>query len=739
MTTRCTRWMVFVLVAGTAGSTAASLEEGSAMARSDVARVRVEVAPGAGPVEHRAAELFSRCVMDRTGKALARSSSASTRCTITIGRADAQLPRFVVDRDLRADGYRILAQPTHRGRVYVAGQSPSGVVAGVGALLRAMAFEPGAIRIPEMDLCDAPELPVRGIYFATHFGNFYHVAPLEEVDRVIEEFALWGGNELVVWFDMHHFRDFADPAARAHVARLRHFADTAHAVGMRFGLTFIANEGYDSSPEALRADGNTGTAHYHRELCPSKPEGLALIGRWQAEVLDAFRDVDLAWTWPYDQGGCACPDCAPWGANGFLKASEQLARLYRARFPQGRLWLSTWLLDQVNAKGEYDGLLSYIERERPQWIDGIIVGTHSDWIPEPLLHRPEPDRYPLAAFPEISMYRMEPWGEHGANPLPGFCSRLADKLSGQVIGGWPYSEGIYEDLNRFYWARFFWRPSAATDDILREYAVHYLGADVADDAVRLFRLMEQTHARSGWRVADLTGADEERRLAESINSRLPAWARVSWRWRILYIRAAIDGLLASEPSIGPEAHTRLQALCDELVRIYHADGTFIRPPALPRLPDPRNLALGRPVTASSCQPGYGDRGAHLTDGIRAEDDGENFWCHDPRQEETATLTVDIGRRMEVAEVNLQLRGLYGAFWFVPESIDVSISDDGVVFRPVAGTREPPREGAPYSPEPVRIAIGQRARYVRVRLGRSQHQKEPYAGVLELTELEVLGP
>jgi len=707
--------------------------------RVRVAQLCVEVAEGAGPVEQRAAALLADCVRERTGSAPLPSPTAATRCTVVIGGAGAQLPRFVAGLGLRSDGYRILAQPALRGRIYVVGQSPSGVVAGVGALLRAMRFEPGAVRVPEMDLSDAPELPVRGIYFATHFGNFYHAAPLEDVDRITEEFALWGGNELVVWFDMHHFRDFADPAAQTHLARLRHFADTAHGIGMRFGLTFIANEGYDSSPEALRADGNTGTAHYHRELCPSKPEGLALIGRWQAEVLDAFPTVDLAWTWPYDQGGCACPDCAPWGANGFLKASEQLARLYNERFPDGRLWLSTWLLDQVNARGEYDGLLAYMAREKPQWLDGIIVGTHGDWIPEPLLRRPDPGRYPLAAFPEISMYRMNPWGEHGANPLPGFCSRLAEDLRGQVAGGWPYSEGIYEDLNKFFWARFFWRPDAATEDTLREYASHYLGDEVASDALRLFILMEQTHARDGWRVTDPSGAEEEWRLAESIDSRIPEWARRSWRWRILYVRAAIDGLLASGDPADAGIHGRLQALCDELVRIYHASDTFIRPPPLPQPRDPRNLAFRRQALVSSCQPGYESRAAHLTDGVLAQGDAENFWCHDPAQEETATVTVDLGRRASVAQVRLQFRGLHGVYWFVPGSVDVSVSDDGTTFRPAATTHELPREGAAYSPELLSLAVGRDARYVRVTLGRSQHQEEPYRGVLELTELEVLAP
>jgi len=710
-------WHVIGVVAAVAAPAVGAQYGGSVNA------LTVVVGDG-GPVVRRAAEVFARDVGERSG------------VNVRIATGPAPGPSIVLsvdpDAGLGEDGLSIQVFP-HGGTVV--GVTPSGLVAGVGKLLRLMRFGDHAVYIPQADLRDAPKLPVRGIYFATHFGNFYHVAPLAEVDRIIEEFALWGGNQLCVWFDMHHFQGTDDPAAQEHLARLRHFSDTAHAVGMKFGLTFIANEAYDSSPPELRADPNTGTAHYQRELCPSKPGALELIGKWQGEVLDSFPEVDFAWTWPYDQGGCACPDCAPWGANGYLKASEQLARLFHKRRPEAPLWLSTWLLDQVNAKGEYEGLFRYIREREPEWFQGMIVGTHGDWVPQPLLERPFPDRYPLASFPEISMYRMNPWGCHGANPLPDFCSRLAGKLKGITVGGWPYSEGIYEDLNKFYWARYYWDPDVDTEDVLREYAAHYLSPDAADDAVRMFHLMEKTHARNGWQVANLEGADEEWRLARSIDGKLAAWARASWRWRILYIRAAIDGILAAE-GLSTEAIEKLRPLCDELGAIYHASGTFIGPPPLPRAPDPGNLAYRKPVTVSSSAPGYEDRTPQLVDGVLSDVDGENFWCSDKDKEATATVVVDLGASVSIGEVRLQFRGLYGVFWFLPESTGFDVSDEGETWTAALDTRDVPHEGDAYLGDLRRYSIGKPGRYVRVRLGPSQHRGDRWAGCIELTEIEV---
>lgn len=715
----------------------------TAVSPSDLA---VVVGEEATPPERRAAELLAAEIAKRTGVRPHLGASAGARRTLVIGTPSSgkALAEFAAAdprvAGLTGDGYVLTTQAKPDGRLFVVGRTPGGVVAGVGRLLRLMRYGEGRLEIPEADLADSPDLPVRGIYFATHFGNFYHVAPLEEVDRVIEDLALWGLNELIVWFDMHHFQGIDDPVAQEHLARLRHFGDTAHSLGMRFGLTFIANEAYDSSPVELRADGRTGTAHYGRELCPSKPEALALIGRWQAEVIDSFPQVDFIWTWPYDQGGCACPDCAPWGANGFLRASEQLARIYHERFPDGTVWLSTWLFDLNGDRGEHAGLGRYLEGPPPEWMGGVIAGTHGDWIPEPLLSRPHPERYPLTSFPEISMYAMDPWGEHGANPLPGFCSRLEERLRGNTVGGWPYSEGIYEDLNKVLFARFYWDEDVATDDALREYAGYYLGPEAAEDAVRLFRLMEASHARTGWQVADLSAGPEEARLAASIDARLAPWARESWRWRILAIRASIDGILASEGVRTADAQGQLRPLCDELRRIYHASGTFIAPPELPALPvrKPGNLAFGCEVTASSTVPDRAGSEKRLVNGVLSEMDGEDFWASDPAQGDTAAVTLDLGGIHRVGEVRVQLRGLYGVYWFVPERIELSTSTDGEEFALAASLDALPAEGAPYSPELLAMPLDREARYLRLRLGPSQHRAEPYPGTLELTEVEVYG-
>ena len=60
-----------------------------------------------------------------------------------------------------------------------------------------------------------PKKKLRGMYFATHFNNFYHSAPIEKVYEVVEDLALRGCNSLLVWFDMHHFDSMQDAGAQS--------------------------------------------------------------------------------------------------------------------------------------------------------------------------------------------------------------------------------------------------------------------------------------------------------------------------------------------------------------------------------------------------------------------------------------------------------------------------------------------------------------------------------------------
>ncbi len=496
----------------------------------------------------------------------------------------------------RAEGF-CLDQP-QAGQVRITGYDDSGLLYGVGQYLHTCDHGPEGFVPSPWRGQSVPRRPVRGMYFATHFHNFYHEAPLERVHEYIEDLALWGCNALSVWFDYHHYTGIGQPEAQAMLTRLRSLLRHAGSVGMHAGLTSLANEAYADSPVALRADPETNRAHYRVELCPSIPAGRALILQWRPEMLAAFADLDVryVWLWPYDQGGCACAGCAPWGANGFLRLGRDVAAQVRRFFPQARVVLSTWLFDFTPAgpgdQGEWRGLAEAFGREAP-WADYLMADSHWETFPRYPLEHGVPGNLPMLSFPEISMFTGGPWGGWGAIPAPERFQHLWDQVGARLAGGFPYSEGIYEDINKVICLRHQWADEPA-DRSLRAYATAYWGAAAAEDAARAMAGMEQT---AGNHLptpppTDVTVPLYRRHRVGDVDAvvrhldRAEAWldppARQGWRWRLLRLRGELDRQIEAtggRPSDGTDG------LFAELEEIYAARQAefWVAPPTRARL------------------------------------------------------------------------------------------------------------------------------------------------------------
>ena len=497
-----------------------------------------------------------------------------------------------LDPSLGHEGYRIEDGP--QSRVVIAGHDARGLLYGVGKFLRTSQYRPGEFVPSTWRGTSVPETPVRGIYFATHFHNFYHEAPVSEVERCVEDFALWGYNALNVWFDMHHFRSIDEPEATVMIERLRVILGAAKRIGIGASLAFLANEGYDDSPAELRAAWTAGHdgyfrepgGHYHVELCPSKPGAPELLLRWVDEKLAAFSDLDLdyLWIWPYDQGGCTCGQCAPWGANGFLRMAEPIARRYRKAFPRGQVILSTWYFDHF-IHGEWAGLAKAFAQP-PDWVDYLMADDYGDRFPDYPLRHGAPGALLMVGFPEISMYRCDPWGGYGANPLPAHLQSMWDQAKGHLAGGFPYSEGIYEDINKAICAQFYWRKSTPAADVVREYAAFEYSPEVVDDVLAAIDILEHNLPRSRRSGDDgemrcvmqhVDGAEQAFALLQRADAKLSPQVRSAWRWRILVLRALIDRELVL---IDGRVSATCQQAFDELTTIYHADRAleWVAPP-----------------------------------------------------------------------------------------------------------------------------------------------------------------
>jgi hypothetical protein len=505
-------------------------------------------------------------------------------------KADLQI-YLKIKPGLGLEGFRISDGP--RGGISIIGNDERGLLYGAGQFLHTCTHDKHGFIPSQWRGLSVPKQPVRGMYLATHFGNFYEEAPIEEVKRYVEDLSLWGINSYLVWFNLDAYNGIEDAKAQAKLARLRALLQTVKDLGLNASLGCVANEGYANSPVNLRADSSVGHDGYHTsqtgrvlftqvpnlgyELCPGKPGVPEMEVSYCEEKFAAFKSIGLDYwvIWPYDNGGCTSPDCAPWGANGYLRMAELEARAYQRAFPQGKVILSTWYFDRF-IDGEWAGITDKFNQHKPDWVDYILTDDYGGNIPQYPLTHGSPGGLALLNFPEISMYLHFPWGGYGANPLPQYLQKQWNASKTKMSGGFPYSEGIYEDVNKVMVAQLYWNPDKPAEEGLRDYIAFYFSADVAGEVSRAMDILERNLERvredkggvTRFILKNTVGAEEAYRLIKQADAKLPDRVRSSWRWRIVYLRALIDSELAKREF---RASDNCVAAFQELTTIYHEE------------------------------------------------------------------------------------------------------------------------------------------------------------------------
>ncbi len=497
-------------------------------------------------------------------------------------KADADfVVTLAVDEGLKNDCYTINAKD---GRIGLTAANDCSLHAAFGRFLLESRFDGRGGFVPCSKSIDfTPAKPLRGMYFASHFYNFYHVAPIEEVYAVVEDLALRGCNSLLVWFDMHHYTSMKDPGAQVMVERLRNILIYANRIGISGALTMLANEDFAGSPEELRAEwraqGGYHTPpgdHYHLEICPSKKGGIEEILRARREMLSYFSDLDISHVvyWPYDQGGCTCRECEPWGSNGFLKLLPYFKGLIHEMMPRTRVIVSTWYFDKF-IDGEWDAFYKRMSDGSLNDVDYIMSFFFNGEIPDCIRKNGIPHGIRFIDFPEISMYSCSPWGGFGASVLSRFLQRTNGKSGYLYSGGYPYSEGIFEDLNKFIQLSFYTGLYTDSADAVKAYVKFEFCCDddeLTDAILRtetgLARGKVKTQESMRYPIADTSDVGYVRDIFEKYDRILPEKLRAGYRFRLLYLRSVIDYELMTH-DFYPLRSARCQEAMREVNNIYH--------------------------------------------------------------------------------------------------------------------------------------------------------------------------
>lgn len=491
----------------------------------------------------------------------------------------------MLDPALEADSFAL--HSTEKG-VELRSNNVCTVFAGLGHFLVKSRFDknngfiPAALPISHKQRCS-----LRGMYFASHFYNFYHVAPIEEVYEIIDDLALRGCNALMLCFGVQHFTSTKTPEAQKMISRLKEMFSYAARIGIAPAIIQFTNTSFQDTPKHLQAAAEQQgeyisrlIAVYNYEICPSLPGGMDEIERQQREFLEAFSEIPIKYfaLWPYDEGGCTCPDCAPWSTNGFMRVCALTRRLIDEYYKDAEMIISTWHFDR-NLKDEWEAFYKKLAEGEYDWASYIMTAFQNGQLPRCIKNGGVPEGVRLIDFPEISMWGAKPWGGFGANPIPMFLENANTNCGTVHDGGFPYSEGIFEDINKWLSLGYYTGLYENNTDALRDYIrFEYWTEDTKDteDILRAIQLSESTLRRgferldTGWRfpIRDGTAVREVHRIITTIDKTLPKSVRASWKWRILYLRAVIDYELLTHNYTGKESQL-CQECFHELNEIFH--------------------------------------------------------------------------------------------------------------------------------------------------------------------------
>ena len=424
----------------------------------------------------------------------------------------------------------------------ITGADEAGLFYGIGKFLHTAKWsETDFVPNPPRGV-STPAHDFRAVYTAVHFYNWYHEATTDELKKYLEELLLWGHNTIMSIIPIVNLESFEEKAFFEAVEKNRALYRLAKELGMKVGIIICPNQGLITTPDEFDADlsifeyrgGNSG-----KNICQHKDGAMEYLRYLWVNQLKHFEDIglDYVMSWPYDEGGCGCEKCKPWGARGFCEISTQLFKEAKRLYPDSKFILSTWYFDHPRNEGEYEGLWPRLKSDM-SFVDYLMVDGHGAFPAYPLEHEVIK---PILNFPEISMWGLMPWGGRGANPLPKRFQKFWDSSKHVLSGGMPYSEGMYEDISKIQCVSYYWSPDRHYRDILAEYINYEYSGDVIEEVLEMMELIEENHERVYHvKQPDMDACNRAEQIARSVNERLSERAKQTWRWRLLYIRAIMD-------------------------------------------------------------------------------------------------------------------------------------------------------------------------------------------------------
>ncbi len=448
----------------------------------------------------------------------------------------------------QAEGYHLYVQD---GTVHVAGADRRGALFGVGHLLRKMVWAKGRLELDAVtDIATAPAYPIRGhqLGYRTQ-ANSYDAWSVAQFEQYIRELTFFGVNSIEA-IPFHDDR----PTPVMKVPR-REMNRAMSEICARYGLDYWAwiPADFDLNDTARRA-------------------------KFLDQMGEFFQDSKefTGFFFPGGDPGSNPPELV-------LPFMEDVARRMLPLHPKARIWISL----QWFKPAQVDTIYQYIERQKPEWLGGVVAGPSSPPIEQTRLRLPK--QYKLRLYPDIthnkiSQYQVPSWdqayaltlGREAINPRPAEFAMIHNWFASYSDGFISYSDGIHDDVNKTVWSALSWDPSLKVREILTDYARVYFDPRVSDDAADGILGLERN-----WRgpLIDNGAVDATLLGWRQMERRVPE-LETNWRWQMCLLRANYDAYvrrrLVNETALETQANRILEsvrpagrAMTDALAALDH--------------------------------------------------------------------------------------------------------------------------------------------------------------------------
>jgi hypothetical protein len=440
-----------------------------------------------------------------------------------------------------SEGYTIATSVNGGTRRYLITAAGPALLYGAGRLLRATFRDGRGVEWPDLQLEETPALPMRGIYFPTQWMEGTHgrrpfnayaawlhnEGRFDDFEDVLVELMLWGMNTIGLWYCEWMPAPGDGPEGERLERVYRRVVAMARDWRLRVCLlmtTTLLPPDPALAPHLSPGipDGLWGKFEVPGCYCPKVPAVRGAIRDYRDKLIQLFQP-DWIEVFPTDPGGCAGPECLPWWRT-YLDLSRELLAPWVDRVPLRGVNL--WYFWNRDAE----------EIARNIGTDGVIntVSTQGAWKESTRQRLRITDRLAklgqrVVFWPDITM--AGGWGTFGTYPMPEALADLFRLAKTRPYGVLPYTEGRYDDFNKFAMLQLAWQPDLATEELTRRVLEGMFGQRMPAKAVAAIAALEQDRHAEG------------HALLSAAEAQLDEATRADWRWYALRFYARHAGLV----------------------------------------------------------------------------------------------------------------------------------------------------------------------------------------------------